>query len=151
MRSLLPALLTLPSSTVGTFSCLPILRMSSVFPLKTNDDVRAGTRNPLIWDRAVHKSSVMPSLRYSFSLSLLILTKGNTATPAPVGGRDDSLFQMMTPSVATNASDNANSSAVVGLRRSHFSLRVKAPVCRARIGSLRSQRSRSSAKARAEE
>src|SRR5438046_4440460 len=60
MRTLLPALLTLPSSTVDTFSCLPILRMSSVVPLKTKTDVRAGTRNPLIWDKAVHKSSVSP-------------------------------------------------------------------------------------------
>src|ERR1700757_4731739 len=80
MRSLLPALLTLPSSTVATFSCWPMLRMSSVFPLNTKDEVRAGTRNPLTWESAVHKSSVIPSLRYSFSLSELMFTKGSTAT-----------------------------------------------------------------------
>src|SRR6266699_6034673 len=79
MRTLLPALLTLPSHTVDTVSCLPILRISSVLPLNMKEDVRAGTRNPLIWDKAVHRSSVIPSPRYSFSLSVLMLTKGNTA------------------------------------------------------------------------
>src|SRR6266702_1082260 len=59
MRTLLPALLTLPSNTVDTFSCLPILRMFSVLPLKTKTDVLAGTRNPLIWYKAVHKSSAI--------------------------------------------------------------------------------------------
>src|SRR6266498_2552560 len=127
MRILLPALLTLPSNTVDTFSCLPIWRMSSVLPLKTKTDVRAGTRNPLIWDKAVHKSSVIPSPRYSFSLSGLMLTKGNTATPA-AGGGSGLLFQIITPTVAAKASDNANSSAVVGLRRTHFFPRVR-PQC----------------------
>src|SRR6266446_8658032 len=149
MRILLPALLTLPSSTVDTFSCLPILRMSSVLPLNTKTDVRAGTRNPLIWDKAVHRSSVIPSPRYSFSFSALMFTKGNTATPA-AGGGSGLLFQIITPTVAAKASDNANSSAVVGLRSTHFFPRVKTPVCRARIGWCRNQRSRSSASARAE-
>src|SRR5438034_1305387 len=59
--------------------------MSSVLPLKTNEEVRAGTCSPFIWLSAVHKSSVMPSLRYSFSLSGLMLTNGNTATDLAVG------------------------------------------------------------------
>src|SRR2546428_9580026 len=123
--------------------------MSAVLPLKTKTDVRAGTRNPLIWDKGVHKWSVSPSLRYSFSLSGLILTKGNTATPAG-GGGSGRLFQIITPTVAAKASDNAKSSAVVGFRRTHFFPRVKTPECRARIGSWRNQCSRSSASARAE-
>src|SRR5213593_3798100 len=142
MRTLLPALLTLPSNIVDTFSCLPIWRMSAVLPLNTKTDVRAGTRNPLTWDKAVHRSSVIPSPRYSFSLSGLMLTKGNTATPA-AGGGSGLLFQIITPTVAAKASDNANSSAVVGFRRNHFFPRVKRPVRRARIGSYFSQRSRS--------
>src|SRR5439155_25863082 len=59
--------------------------MSSVLPLKTNEDVRAGTCSPFIWLSAVHKSSVMPSLKYSFSLSGLMLTNGNTATDLAPG------------------------------------------------------------------
>src|SRR6059058_1013162 len=150
MRTLLPALLTLPSNTVDTLSCLPIWRMSAVLPLNTKTDVRAGTRNPLIWDKAVHKSSVSPSPRYSFSLSGLMLMKGNTATPAGGGGAG-LLFQIITPTVPAKASDNANRSAVVGFRRNHFFPRVKIPVCLARIGSWRNQHWRSSASARAEE
>ena len=53
--------------------------MSSFLPLKANDDVRAATCKPETLDSAVIKSSVMPSLKYSFSLSELMLTKGNTA------------------------------------------------------------------------
>src|SRR5439155_22314365 len=123
--------------------------MYAFLPLNTKTDVRAGTRNPLIWDKSVHRSSVSPSLRYSFSLSGLMLTKGNTATPA-AGGGSGLLFQIITPTVAAKASDNTNSSAVVGFRRNHFFPRVKTPVCRARIGWCRNQRSRSSASARAE-
>src|SRR5947199_4112505 len=141
MRTLLPALLTLPSNTVDTVSWLPFWRMSAVLPLNTQTDVRAGTRNPLIWDKAVHRSSVIPSPRYSFSFSALMLTKGNTATPA-AGGGSGLLFQIITPTVAAKASDNANRSAVVGLRRTHFLARVNGPVRRARIGSCFSQRSR---------
>src|SRR5439155_7868523 len=119
MRTLLPALLTLPSNTVDTLSCLPIWRMSAVLPLKTKTDVRAGTRNPLIWDKAVHRSSVIPSPMYSFSFSGLMLTKGNTATPA-AGGGSGLLFQIITPTVAAEANGNANRIAVVGFRRTHF-------------------------------
>src|SRR5713101_5535051 len=80
MRARLPALLTLPSRTAPTCSCAPIFSMGSFLPLKANDDVRAATCKPDTFDSAVIKSSVMPSLKYSFSLSELILTNGNTAT-----------------------------------------------------------------------
>src|SRR6266852_6255884 len=90
MRTRLPALLTLPSSTAPTCSCAPILSMGSFLPLKANDDVRAATCKPDTLDSAVIKSSVMPSLKYSFSLSELILTNGNTATDFFEGGETDS-------------------------------------------------------------
>jgi hypothetical protein len=47
--------------------------------LKANDEVRAATRNPDTLESALIKSSVIPSLKYSFSLSELTLTNGNTA------------------------------------------------------------------------
>ena len=67
MRSLLPDLRTLPSSTVSTLSNCPMRRMSSFFPLKAKDEVRAGTRKPFTRERAMMRSSVMPSPRNSFS------------------------------------------------------------------------------------
>src|SRR5262245_49306070 len=86
MRTRLPALATLPSRTAPTLSCEPIVRTSSFLPLKANDEVRAATRRPDTLDSAVIKSSEMPSLKYSFSLSELMLTKGNTATDFFCGG-----------------------------------------------------------------
>src|SRR5262249_27786966 len=102
----------------------------SVLPLKANEEVRAGTRSPLTWDKAVHKSSVIPSLKYSFSLSGLMFTNGKTATPAD-GGGSGLLFQIITPTVAAKASDNTMRSAVVGFRHTHFLPRMKIPLCRA--------------------
>src|SRR4051812_28789578 len=80
MRSLSPDRCTLPSSTADTFSNSPILRMSSFFPLNAHADVRAGTRNPGTFASPLSTSSVMPSLKYSFSLSPLMFTNGSTAT-----------------------------------------------------------------------
>src|ERR1700675_567684 len=57
-----------------------MVRTSSFLPLKANDEVRAATCKPDTLDSAVIRSSVMPSLKYSFSLSELMLTKGSTAT-----------------------------------------------------------------------
>src|ERR1043166_6879538 len=59
--------------------------MSSVLPLKANDDVCAGTCRPLICVKAVLRSSVIPSLKYSFSLSALMFTNGRTATDFAAG------------------------------------------------------------------
>src|SRR3989441_9680876 len=53
--------------------------MSSFFPLNANDDVRAATRNAWILVRALMISSAMPSVKYSFSGSALMLTNGSTA------------------------------------------------------------------------
>src|SRR5207245_4979955 len=67
------------------------------------------------------------------------------------GRRTNSLFQITTATAAARAINDAISPAVVGLRRTHFLPRRKIPVCRAEIGSCFSQRSKSSASARAEE
>src|ERR1043166_6148526 len=81
MRSLSPALRTLPSSTVATCNCSPTLRkmLSSVLPLKAKQELRPGTRKPGTWASTLSSSSVMPSLRYSSALSTLMLTNGSTA------------------------------------------------------------------------
>src|SRR5438093_1844939 len=80
MRTWLPAFVTLPSRTAPTLSFVPMVRTSSFLPLKANDEVRAATYNPETLDSVVIRSSVMPSLKYSFSLSELMLTNGSTAT-----------------------------------------------------------------------
>ena len=46
----------------------------------TSDDVRAATRRSGSCTSALMISSVMPSLKYSFSASLLMLANGNTAS-----------------------------------------------------------------------
>ena len=91
MRTRFPALRTLPSSTAPTFSVRPISRTSSCFPLKTKDDVRAVTIRSSNLTRALRISSVIPSVKYSFSGSELMLTKGSTAmdflVPLPLDNR----------------------------------------------------------------
>ena len=73
---------TLPSSTVVTPSAAPILRTSSSFPLNANAEVREATRSASIFVSALMISSVIPSLKYSFSLSALMLRSGSTAIEA---------------------------------------------------------------------
>ena len=53
--------------------------MCSFFPLNANEDVRAATRSALIFVNALMISSAIPSLKNSFSGSLLMLTKARTA------------------------------------------------------------------------
>jgi hypothetical protein len=53
--------------------------MSSLFPLKAKDEVRAATRSAWIFDSALMISSATPSVKYSFSASALMLTNGSTA------------------------------------------------------------------------
>src|SRR5216110_3113528 len=91
MRNLLPALATLPSSKCETCNSSPIFWMSSFLPLNANDDVRALTCKPVIFESAVINSSLTPSLKYSSFLSALMFTNGNTAidfwsTECPVLG-----------------------------------------------------------------
>src|SRR6266496_2806420 len=71
--------------------------------------------------------------------------------PVVRGCRINSLFEMIQPAAAARATSDAAKRALDGFLRTHFLLRVRIPVCRARIGTCFSQRSRSSASARAEE
>src|SRR5436309_9559988 len=58
---------------------------------------------------------------------------------------------MIQPAAVASATRDAANNALVGFRRTHFLPRLRIPVCRAKIGSCFSQRSKSSASARAEE
>ena len=53
--------------------------MSTLLPLKLNADVRDATRRPRIFESTLSSSSAMPSAKYSFSSSSLMLTNGSTA------------------------------------------------------------------------
>ena len=77
MRS--PILRTLPATKVFTPRRRAISRASMSLPLNANVEVRAATRSPGTRASAVANSSVMPSLKYSFSRSGVRLTKGRTA------------------------------------------------------------------------
>ena len=78
MRTLFFAFRTLPSKTVLTPNWLPMVRTSIFLFLNAKEDVRAMTFKPFTVVRALIISSVIPSLKYSFSGSELILTKGRT-------------------------------------------------------------------------
>jgi hypothetical protein len=52
--------------------------MLTALPLKANEELRAMTKNQRS-ERAVMRSSLMPSEKYSWSGSSLMLTKGSTA------------------------------------------------------------------------
>src|SRR2546430_7522011 len=86
----------------------------------------------------------MPSVKYALSGSRLRFSKGSTAIPFVTGRLISSLFHMFQPMAAARAIRDAASSALVGLRRTHFLPRLKVPVRRARIGSCFSQCSKRS-------
>ena len=107
MRSRLPARRTVPSRIADTLSRAPSSRTSSRRPLSANTDVRDATWRPSTLLSAVISSSVIPSLKYSFSGSALALTNGSTAmvrasrmVPAPAAG-------MTSGTGATSASANS--------------------------------------------
>ena len=79
MRTRLPDLRTLPSSTVATLSLAPTSAMSIPFSRNRKDDERAATWRPSNCVSALMISSVMPSLKYSLSGSALMLANGSTA------------------------------------------------------------------------
>src|SRR6266851_4497847 len=78
-RMRFPARRTLPSRIVPTPIVSAILRISCSLPLKANAEVRAMTFSPGILASKFRISSASPSLKYSFSLSALMLAKGRTA------------------------------------------------------------------------
>jgi hypothetical protein len=79
IRTRLPALRTLPSSSVLTPSFCPMVRKSSFLPLNAKHDVRPVTLSPGFLARTFSSSSVRPSEKYSFSGSALMFVKGRTA------------------------------------------------------------------------
>ena len=87
MRTRFPTLRTLPSSTELTPSFSPICRTSTSLPLKAKEEVREATWMPGTLARALMISSVMPSLKYSFSGSALMLASGRTAMALRAAGR----------------------------------------------------------------
>ena len=86
MRRRSPALRTVPSSTTETPSSAPTARTSSGLPLRANTEVRDETRRPEILASASISSSVIPSLRYSLSVSGLAFTNGSTAMDRVIVG-----------------------------------------------------------------
>src|SRR5215212_7476822 len=88
MRRRRPALRTLPVSTDSTCSVAPISWMLTLFPLKANAEVWEATRKPGICASTTARSSVKPSLKYSFSSSALMLMKGRTAMEREESRRD---------------------------------------------------------------
>lgn len=79
MLKLIFTILTLPSKIVFTHNFSAIPRISMFLPLNANDEVLAITFKPSVEVSAFIISSVIPSLKYSFSTSLLLFTNGNTA------------------------------------------------------------------------
>src|SRR6478672_7316314 len=80
MRRRFPALRTLPSRTVCTLRRLPISPIASLLPLKAKADVRDATSSARIFVSALMISSVIPSVKNSFSASGLMFVNGSTAT-----------------------------------------------------------------------
>ena len=79
MRTRLPSVLTLPSSTDPTFSFWPMVRRSPSWPLNWNDEVRAATRSLGVLASSFSSSSASPSEKYSWDFPGLVSTNGNTA------------------------------------------------------------------------
>jgi hypothetical protein len=80
MRTVSPALRTLPSTRLATPSFCPISCAVALLPLKEKAEVRAATRRPGIFCSTVNNSSLMPSEKYSLPLSSLRFSNASTAT-----------------------------------------------------------------------
>src|SRR6267143_839346 len=78
IRTLFPALRTLPSSSVLMSSSRPISATDFVAPLYFIAEVRAMTLRPPTFESVVMSSSVIPSAKYSSPGSRLILARGRT-------------------------------------------------------------------------
>ena len=90
MRTMSPALRTLPSTRRATPSFCPISCAVAFLPLKEKAEVRAATCSPGIFCRTVSNSSLMPSEKYSLPLSSLRLAKASTATDLALAADLDS-------------------------------------------------------------
>ena len=113
-RSVVSARRTLPSRTALTCSLSAIARMSCVAPLNANDEVRDATRSERTALNALMISSVIPSLKYSFSGSALMFRNGSTAIEfaAAGGGRTSGRAGDVTVSGPCLASAATKSAAV---------------------------------------
>jgi hypothetical protein len=80
IRIRLPIFRTLPVSTEPTPSFSPTWAISTSLPLNAKQEVREATWSPGTLESAPMISSVIPSLKYSFSGSALMLASGSTAT-----------------------------------------------------------------------
>jgi len=80
MTTLSPDRLTLPARMCASLSVSAITWIERPWPLNANDDVRAGTRRSGICASALSSSSVIPSEKYSLSVSPLMFSNGMTAT-----------------------------------------------------------------------
>ena len=89
IRTRWPARRTLPSSIAPTPSSSAIAAIFLVVFLYCMEDVREMTLSALILESWAMMSSVMPSLKYSFSGSVLMFSNGSTATDLP---RSDDLL-----------------------------------------------------------
>ena len=112
IRIRFPTLRTLPSSTVVTPSFSPISRTSVFLPLKAKEDVRDATWTPGTLAIALMISSVMPSLKYSFSGSALMLASGSTAIALRASRVFTESGVLRRPSLTDPFSAAANSAAV---------------------------------------
>src|SRR6478752_7556418 len=78
MRTWLPALRTLPSSTWVTPSFFATSHTFTDCPLKVKAVLRAITSSAETFDKSVVMSSLIPSLKYSCSASPLMFWNGST-------------------------------------------------------------------------
>ena len=104
-----PDFRTVPSSTTEAPSNAPTARTSSGLPFKANVEVRDETRKPAILASASMSSSVMPSLKYSFSASELAFTNGSTAIERVIAG--------VRPTCGVSAANSADTNSAALLRR----------------------------------
>src|SRR5450432_1050781 len=79
MRTVVPALRTLPSSTLATFNAWPISATVTARPRNENEEVRAVTLSSGICASKSISSSDRPSEKYSWSFFSLISVNGSTA------------------------------------------------------------------------
>ena len=135
-RSLVSARRTLPSRTVRTCSFSPIVRMFCVAPLKANEDVREATRSEPTALNACTISSVMPSLKYSFSGSALMFRNGSTAIEFAAAGAWTSAAAGSAPVTVLGWISAAMKSAAVANRSAGAFASARVTACSTQSGTV---------------
>ena len=108
-----PARRTLPSRTLVTFNRSPMMRTSSPFPLNAKALVRAATRSEGSFASALMISSLIPSLMYSFSGSVLMFANARTAIERPVPGGDAATFAVSAAAKSAAVAKRASGSRAI--------------------------------------